>query len=427
MDYSKWDVMSKEVDKEEEEQKEKRREDNRNRYMKDQAEKQKKWKEKKVREKKQKKKKDREARKAKLAAEGHTHDHGDQCCDSGSDVSDVELPPRSCCGYADPEELKKAALKKKEQPQITLEEKNQKKMKAVEATREHGNQLFGEGKYEHAFAVYERGVLIINGAYGMSDEDYDTLTKMECLLDLNMALCQLKLEDFTKCISHCKMAINIDKSNPKAYYRWGQALIEMGEYTEAREKFRKVRELEPSNKECVKQLHKIKKLAQIQKDKAKQWSITMQQKMEERAKVEQEKQIRKQKEEERRLQEEEQVRLMKEQMQQVKLQQEEQHRQQIKQQVKEPTTDTQNTPGRNNTSQETAEFKTAAKEVTEEEEGAAVIKWLTSIKMSRYKDLFIEEGFDSLDTLKHITAEDLMSMGVKRGHSRLISAQVQKL
>jgi len=318
MDYSKWDEMAKEVDREEEKQKEERRKNNRDRYMKEQSEKQRKWKEQKIREKKAKKRSEKKKRKAKLLAEGHAHGHGkhghthkdgEKCKghepdSSGSEVSDIEMPSRSCCGYADPEELKKAALKKKKEPQITLEEKNKKKMKAVEATREHGNQLFGEGKYEHAFAVYERGVLIINGAYGMSDEDYDKLTKLECLLDLNMAFCQLKIKDYPKCISHCKMAINIEKENAKAYYRWGQALIEMGEYPQAREKFRKVRELEPKNTECLKQLRRIKTLIQIQKEKTKQWSQNMQKKMEERSKKEQEKQKKKQIEEDRHRQEE---------------------------------------------------------------------------------------------------------------------------
>jgi hypothetical protein len=109
--------------------------------------------------------------------------------------------------------------------ELPLEEKNRKKIAAVDATREHGKQLFAEGKYEHACAVYERvrakrerlrgavrltltrvakGVLIINGCYGMSDEEMERLGKMETLLNLNMAACKLKLKEFPRAVDLCK-------------------------------------------------------------------------------------------------------------------------------------------------------------------------------------------------------------------------------
>jgi hypothetical protein len=47
---------------------------------------------------------------------------------------------------------------------LSTDQKNVKKVAAVEATREHGNQLFKAGDLDQAYAVYERGVLIVNGA-----------------------------------------------------------------------------------------------------------------------------------------------------------------------------------------------------------------------------------------------------------------------
>lgn len=39
-----------------------------------------------------------------------------------------------------------------------------------------------------ALQVYERGVLIISGMYGLNEDDEEEMQKNECILDLNMAL-----------------------------------------------------------------------------------------------------------------------------------------------------------------------------------------------------------------------------------------------
>ena len=67
---------------------------------------------------------------------------------------------------------------------------------AVYATKEDGNRLFKEKNYKLAYKVYERGVLIINGMYQLNDKDEDEMEKVECLLDLNMALVSLKMDNY---------------------------------------------------------------------------------------------------------------------------------------------------------------------------------------------------------------------------------------
>jgi hypothetical protein len=99
--------------------------------------------------------------------------------------------------------------------EVPLEEKNDKKQKAVAAAKEHGGQLFAEGKYEHAYAVYERGLLIINGIFGASDSEYDALAQLELILHLNMAACALKLNNFKSALENSKSALSFDKTNIK--------------------------------------------------------------------------------------------------------------------------------------------------------------------------------------------------------------------
>eukprot|EP01006_Ploeotia_vitrea_P024275 TRINITY_DN57045_c0_g1_i1.p1 TRINITY_DN57045_c0_g1~~TRINITY_DN57045_c0_g1_i1.p1 ORF type:complete len:226 (-),score=90.85 TRINITY_DN57045_c0_g1_i1:88-765(-) len=167
----------------------------------------------------------------------------------------------------------------KKKDEIPLEERNIKKVRAVEATREHGKQLFGEGKYEHAAAVFDRGLLIINGSYSMTDEQQAKLDDLELILESNLAACKLKLERNVEAIRHCKAVLSRDKTNAKAMYRWAEALITMGEYEDARDKVRESIKAHPNNAGFRQQLARVKTLIAQQRDKERQSLLEMQRKM----------------------------------------------------------------------------------------------------------------------------------------------------
>jgi tetratricopeptide (TPR) repeat protein len=208
MDYGKWDVIAQEADNDEEREKARRRMENKRRYEKDMYEKKSKF-------ITQKKKENPD-----FDIHAFEHEQGKH---------------RSCgCGYADVNELKRMQKEREENPPEPLEVKNVRKIEAIEAAHTDANRLFKEGKYDHAFAVYERGVLIINGTFGTSDEVWKQLQAKECTLDLNMAMCKLKQGNYSECITHCKMAKNIDSSRPKVFFRWAQALLGQGNFDDAR-------------------------------------------------------------------------------------------------------------------------------------------------------------------------------------------------
>jgi len=127
----------------------------------------------------------------------------------------VDPPKSSCCGFAsNPEQLLKESKQKhthkdnccsSPSSETLLSEKNLKKMRAAHATREDGNRLFREGDFETALAVYDRGVLIINGMYGLDDEQYEEMNQLEAVLNLNMAAVYLKTNKFAQVISQCRM------------------------------------------------------------------------------------------------------------------------------------------------------------------------------------------------------------------------------
>jgi len=198
---------------------------------------------------------------------GHSHKHGEKCTKKKQQNF---VPPKLTCGYADPATLRKIAEEKKKTPQLSLPEKNRRKMIAVEATQIDGNKFFREGKYEQALAVYERGCLIINGAYGMPDEDWEKMQDAEAKLDLNIALIKIKMEEWSSAIDHCKMSLNIKKKNPKAYYRWAEALIGMAEYDEALKQNGEALRIHPKSQGALAQKQRILDLAKIQEMRAKE-------------------------------------------------------------------------------------------------------------------------------------------------------------
>lgn len=305
-DYSKWDQLARDEEEEEKREKERKREENKARYFKQQEEKQKKY------------KAEQEAKKkAGLdAGHGHSHSHGPHASSShshshggGDDDTAGANPaahahshdsnqapqqpkmqplltqprrPQCGCGYADVEEMKRAAEEAAKEPKLSTEEKNQKKMIAVRATREHGKFLFQEGKYDQAFAVYERGVLIASGMFDLSPEDQAELTALEVILDVNMAACQLKQKNWSSAIDQCRLALQLDSGNVKAHFRWGCALLGLGEYEQAREKFSKALQLDTegvSKREVAAQLQEIRRREQADREKAKLFAEQMKKKL----------------------------------------------------------------------------------------------------------------------------------------------------
>ncbi|XP_015244088.1 PREDICTED: ephrin type-B receptor 4-like [Cyprinodon variegatus] len=59
---------------------------------------------------------------------------------------------------------------------------------------------------------------------------------------------------------------------------------------------------------------------------------------------------------------------------------------------------------------------------------SSVGDWLRAIKMERYEDSFLQAGFNSVDQLAQITAQDLLHMGVTlAGHQRKILSSIQTM
>lgn len=128
-------------------------------------------------------------------------------------------------------------LEQASNPPEPEEVKNVKKLEAARAAREDANKLFKEGKYQAAFQLYERGVLILSGMIGADDQQWAESRELECVLNLNACACKLKLREPLEALNQARMVLDIDPTRWKAWSRSGEAHVQLGQWNDARKSF----------------------------------------------------------------------------------------------------------------------------------------------------------------------------------------------
>merc|ERR1712217_695954 len=73
---------------------------------------------------------------------------------------------------------------------------------------------------------------------------------------LNMAACYLKLNEHQKCVNSCSKALETGPLS-KAFFRRGQANLEMRNLDEAKDDFEQARKLEPNDAAIEKELRRL--------------------------------------------------------------------------------------------------------------------------------------------------------------------------
>ncbi|XP_041849923.1 tetratricopeptide repeat protein 12 [Melanotaenia boesemani] len=112
------------------------------------------------------------------------------------------------------------------------------KMKKATAHKDKGNEAYAQEDYETAVKYYSDGLA--------------ELKDMQPLYT-NHAQAYIKLGKFREAISDCEFALKCDKRCIKAYLHMGKAYLGLKKYSEARNCFEKIQEIEPGRKKMVKE------------------------------------------------------------------------------------------------------------------------------------------------------------------------------
>lgn len=113
---------------------------------------------------------------------------------------------------------------------------------------------FKEGKYLQAVIQYGKIVSWLEMEYGLSEKESKASDSFLLAAFLNLAMCYLKLREYTKAVECCDKALGLDQDNEKGLYRRGEARLLMNEFELAKCDFQKVLEVNPQNKAARSQI-----------------------------------------------------------------------------------------------------------------------------------------------------------------------------
>ncbi|KAL7976416.1 hypothetical protein Chor_015480 [Crotalus horridus] len=111
-----------------------------------------------------------------------------------------------------------------------------------------------DGKYKQATLQYKKTVSWLEHETGLSDMEKTKSRDLRLAAHLNLAMCHLKLKEYSQVLENCNKALELDCNNEKGLFRRGEARLAINDFELARADFQKVLQLYPSNKAAKVQL-----------------------------------------------------------------------------------------------------------------------------------------------------------------------------
>uniref|UniRef100_A0A8D3BGW1 peptidylprolyl isomerase n=1 Tax=Scophthalmus maximus TaxID=52904 RepID=A0A8D3BGW1_SCOMX len=122
------------------------------------------------------------------------------------------------------------------------------KLDLAHGVKHKGNQYFKAGLYFQAVIQYQRIVCWLEMECGSGIEQQKKIQEVLLTSHLNLALCFLRIKEFSQVVENCNKVIEIEESNEKALYRRGEARLLRNEFTLALADFQQVLQVNPTNR-----------------------------------------------------------------------------------------------------------------------------------------------------------------------------------
>ncbi|XP_064885592.1 peptidyl-prolyl cis-trans isomerase FKBP4 [Columba livia] len=173
-------------------------------------------------------------------------------------------------------------LKSFEKAKESWEMNTDEKLEQSCIVKERGTQYFKEGKYKRAALQYKKIVSWLEHESGLSDEEDTKAKSLSLAAHLNLAMCHLKLKEYSQALENCNKALELDSNNEKGLFRRGEAHLAVNDFELARADFQKVIQLYPSNKAAKVQLVTCQQKIREQHEKEKKMYANMFQRLADR-------------------------------------------------------------------------------------------------------------------------------------------------
>lgn len=122
------------------------------------------------------------------------------------------------------------------------------KLDLAVGVKHKGNQYFKAGQHQQAVIQYQRIVTWLEMECGSGSEQQKRTQDFILTSHLNLALCYLRIKDFSQVVENCNKVIELDQCNEKALYRRGEARLHRNEFSLAMADFQQVLQVNPSNR-----------------------------------------------------------------------------------------------------------------------------------------------------------------------------------
>ncbi|KAK4311688.1 hypothetical protein Pmani_016823 [Petrolisthes manimaculis] len=142
------------------------------------------------------------------------------------------------------------------------------KVVQAKACKERGTAFLKQEKYQLAVKQYKKIIDLLEHDSGLDDEMKAESQHVLLAGHLNLAMAYLKLKHSTEARDHSDKALEMDKKNIKAFFRRGQAYMNLGEYELAQSDFSACLNIEENNKAAKQQLQQC--ITNIKADRLKE-------------------------------------------------------------------------------------------------------------------------------------------------------------
>lgn len=122
------------------------------------------------------------------------------------------------------------------------------KLELASPVKLKGNQYVKAGLYNQAVIQYQRILSWLEMECGTGMEQQKRINQFLVTSHLNLALCFLRLKEFSQVVENCNKVMELDESNEKALYRRGEARLLCNEFSLAMTDFHQVLSVNSSNR-----------------------------------------------------------------------------------------------------------------------------------------------------------------------------------
>lgn len=135
------------------------------------------------------------------------------------------------------------------------------KLHAAERFRTLGNEAFRNKNYGLAAVNYRKALLQFDYSFPETDEESAWYNREKLVTHLNMAACKVHQQDWEEALIQCRLALELDPHNAKAFYRRGLVYLHLDAFDQAASALSSAWQRapqDPSIRAAIAELHKKK-------------------------------------------------------------------------------------------------------------------------------------------------------------------------